>query len=121
MGLDAQIFFRVRNGAEFLPNPFGPDGRIVPVDPKYPESYPEGATHELATDFRYYSDGYERGNWRLLGGMLMYLHSREEVEKVWYGSDCGDDSQTPECPPERVLELSAHYMKHGHRPYEAKY
>jgi hypothetical protein len=48
----------------------------------------------------------------------MLLHACENVETVWYD---GDNCETlRECPPERVLEISRHYMQHGERPYRGR-
>lgn len=120
MGLDAQIFFRLKDGhqAPKFPPIFGFTWKVAPADP---DLSPPGSTHKIHTLCRYYGPGYERGLWPALCAILMLLHADESIERVWYGDDGDDECALPECPPERVLELSAHYMKHGHRPYEAKY
>lgn|SRR5574337_36845 len=112
MGIDARIYAKLDDDrAEFewsLPN--GYVLRAVDVD-----WAPEGATHEVDTSARYYGPGYERGVWPDLCAVLMLLHACPAVRKVWYGGDTTED--VPECPRTRVLELTAHFMEHGCRPY----
>ena len=109
MGVDAMIFFRATEPFELereLPNGYEIVGN--------PEFGPDEATHQIYTLERYYGPHYERGSWPNICAVLMLLHACKNVEKVWYN---GDSSDHQECPPEKVLEISAHFMKVGERPY----
>jgi len=114
MGLDAMIYFRSKTEDPKLENELGAGFEIKKIDEYAAEDIPE-ATHEVDCGCsRYYGQGYERGRWTLLAAVLMELHASEDVEKVWYGSDCS----TPlEITQQGVNEISMHYMTHGERPY----
>lgn len=118
MGVDAMIYFKAKNSDVDLdwnlPNGFS----VSAVDG---ETYLEtcGATHQVSTYARYYGKGYERGPWGDICAVLMLLHASPDVEKVWYSGDCVDVAE--EFTPEKVLELSEHYMKFGNRPYRSKF
>lgn len=118
MGLDVRILFRVRPNFDPTESDVFEGNHIVGFDvqdiPDYlKEDNPE-ATHELDTSYRYYGIGYERGPWPYICGALMILLASKKVDKVWYGSDCGD---VHEIDAETILEICSHYMKNGHRPY----
>ena len=121
MGIDAQIYFKLKDGKNLpddLAFDLGLSGDYSKIKEynRFDDDYPNfNPTHEVYTLMRYYGQGYERGPWRIIGGILMALHACEDVEKVWYDGDCGDTYE--ECPPERVLEISKHYMENGERPY----
>jgi len=117
MGLDARIYFSTDDGqapelCDSLPN----DCEIEEVDDDSCHLYaPTGSTHEVYQVWRYYSLHYERGPWPKIAAVLMSLLACRNVDTVWYGSD-GQDGVTP-VSPQKVLEISAHYMKFGDRPY----
>lgn len=112
MGVDAEILFEVTGDISDLY--LGSDFKITEADEFDKEDHP-GATHSASTCIRYYGPGYERGTWPTICTCLMNLHAHENVGKVWYGGD--STNQHPECPPERVNEISLHFMTHGNRPY----
>lgn len=114
MGIDVEIYFEC-DGEPVLERWLPSDYKIVPVGDRSWEGC-DGATHRIETMARYYGEGYERGPWGEIASVLMLLHACPSVKRVWYG---GDDHSValPECPPERVLELCAHFMRHGERPY----
>ena len=116
MGIDACIYVKTSDGQEpQLCDPLPNDCRVCPVDPRYQGYECEGATHEIDQHWRYYSPGYERGPWPSIAAVLLALHASPNVETVWYFGDCSDGDQP--FTPERVQEISAHYMKEGDRPY----
>lgn len=71
---------------------------------------PGAATWEQHEDFlgRYYSEGYERGNWPKICSRLMTLLS--EGYAVKYFGDDQEFDQVPLLTPQRVCELSLHFM-----------
>ena len=120
MGVDAEIYFETKDGA--LPElEVGMEfGRMIPVDSDFMAYDNIGtATHCVAMNCndRYYGEGYERGYWCALCSVLMLLHASCDVVKVWYGGDTSDT--VSECTPEDVIRISAHFMKHGNRPYRS--
>jgi hypothetical protein len=115
MGLDTVIYFRADTPEPPLEGTL-PNGFTVKTIEAYrSEACPE-ATHELYQLARYYGKGYERGPWQHIAAALMVLFATPGVTRVWYGSDC---SGPAEITPGDVLELSAYYMAHGHRPYRS--
>ena len=115
MGLDTTIYFRAKPDfdAEKM-DCYLPSGFEVKLLLEYTkEEYPD-ATHELETKHRYYGERYERGPWPHIAAALMVLFGSENVDRVWYGSDCKGPG---EIRPEDVLKTSAYYMAHGRRPY----
>lgn len=116
MGIDAEIYIEASEVADLGGlSLLGHDCAIRPVS----EYDPPGTTHRVTGLGRYYEIGYERGDWRVLCAVLMELLSTPGVVRVWYDGDYCEGSPR-ECPPERVLEISRHYMAHGHRPYFEK-
>ena len=117
MGLDARIYFSTDDGqapelCDSLPN----DCEIEEVGNGSCRLYaPTGSTHEVDQVWRYYGVSYERGPWPKIAAVLMSLHASRNVSAVWYGND-GNDGVGP-CSRQKVLELTAHYMKFGDRPY----
>lgn len=115
MGIDATVLFRMARAdlepdlEDFLPS----EWEVIPVSRYLLEYLEIDATHEVDSLRRYYGIGYERGPWPEICGVLMALHATKGVEMVWYGGD----QSVYECPVEAVLEISRHYMQHGHRPY----
>ena len=112
MGIDACIYVRTRDGAEpalvdSLPN----ECSVIPAL----EWAVNGATHEIDQCWRYYVSGYERGPWPRIAAVLMALFASPNVEHVWYFGDCGDEGEP--ITPEQVMEICAHYMRVGDRPY----
>ena len=107
MGLDVEIKFKLK-GKGNAPTPVLSEEEHILVR--------DDGTGYISTFSRYYEVGYERGPWGHICGILMYLLQHENVETVWYGSD--SDDVLPVCTIERVLKLSEHYMRNGHRPYE---
>jgi hypothetical protein len=116
MGVDVRIWFKTKDGQEPALERSLPHGySIVAADVN---ACLHGATHEIDTYARFYGKGYERGPWPAICAVLMLLHACETVEKVWYD---GDTCESPrECPPERVIEISWHYMQYGERPYNGR-
>lgn len=115
MGVDTQIYCRIRSGMD---TPNAPSGAsLVPISKPWDEDalWPEGATHEVRTMDRFYAEGYERGCWPHIAAVLMELISHLSVETVWYGGD--SDAVTPKIDEERVVELCRHWMRHRDRPY----
>jgi hypothetical protein len=118
MGVDANIFYRVRDGMESDTHLRCAESRLIEKPDEWEDMwFPRLATHSVDLDGnnRYYSDGYERGDWPTIAGVLMALLADPAIETVWYGGDTS--GQPPEATPARVLELCAHWMKHGNRPY----
>ena len=112
MGLDALIYVRTRGGHNPTLCDSLPPGFVIQPSDGYG---PSTATHEVKQGLRYYAPGYERGPWPVLCAALMALMAGQNVEAVWYGSDCED---TPtEITAGKINLISAHYMEHGDRPY----
>lgn len=114
MGVDAMIYCRTLSGEP----PCSEWGLPVACEARAcsGESWePEGATHQISNPWRYYGEGYERGPWFAIGGLLMHLLSDDDVTTVWYNGD-GDEGAR-HCDVERVIEISRHYMTNGRRPY----
>jgi hypothetical protein len=105
MGIDVRIEFSTKSGN--LPDL---DRCIYDIKKG---GYQEGSMFVVVTYDRYYGIGYERGPWGKIAGVLMELFACEDVDKVWYGGDDYVELFTPE----KVLEICAHYMKNGERPY----
>jgi hypothetical protein len=112
MGVDAMIYFKATEPFEFE-NEL-PSGYSVAAAGHYG---PDEATHRVWTYSRYYGPHYERGDWGNLCKVLMLLHACKAVGKVWYGGDTTDG--VPECKPEDVLKICAHFMANGNRPYRS--
>jgi hypothetical protein len=121
MGVDAIVYFKTKSGNDpklewWLSDSF----KITPVDNYISESI--GATHELDMGVtRYYGKDYARGPWPEICGVLMLLHACPDICKVWYGGDCDDPCDMPECTVEDVLETSRYFMERGNRPYKEKF
>lgn len=118
MGLDTTIYFKAKPGfSDALFETYLPSGfTSKPISDYSADEYPD-ATHELDSGHRYYSKGYERGPWPYIASALMVLLATKGIERVWYGNDC---ARASEIKPEDVLEISAHYMANGHRPYRIR-
>lgn len=112
MGKDVELYFE-KTGELDLKRGFPPGWSIVEIRDHKKEDHP-GATHEIDTMARYYSQGYERGPWPHICAVLMLLHACPGVGKVWYGSDAHD--RLPEFTPDDVCRLSQHFMANG-EPY----
>jgi hypothetical protein len=115
MGIDACIYVKTKDGKEpdlcdELPNGFAVF--------KAGEWGPDGATHEIDQSCRYYGPGYERGPWPLLAAALMALHAAHNVEAVWYFGDSTEGALP--ISKEKIIEISAHYMTEGDRPYRRR-
>lgn len=118
MGVDAQIYFKAEDVdltdfKKWLPNTYELD-TVEDADVYGPED----ATHILISVDRYYDKGYERGDWPRICKVLTKLHSLKGVTKVWYSGD--NTEYPPECSPQRVLEISSHFKKHGNKPYRSQ-
>ena len=116
MGIDACIYIKTGNGEEPELCDSLPDGCMIKPTKDNP---PEGATHEITQNWRYYGPGYERGPWPSIAAVLMALHACSNVVTVWYFGDCVDNDEP--FTPQRVHEFSAYYMGVGDRPYRAKF
>ena len=114
MGLDADIYFRSTQPGE--PELAGelPAGCKVAPRPRWA---PKGATHHVEPYTRLYREDYERGNWPRLCAVLLVLHATLGIDEVWYGCSLDYDPVTL-CPPDRLQELSAHWIEHGNGPWE---
>jgi hypothetical protein len=115
MGLDAKIYFRCQKPEPELEWDLPRGYSIYQPDPN--EDMPE-VTHgiDMGGD-RYYGTHYERGPWPTIASVLLLLFASEDVEKVWYGHDASDPSETS---IKDVLELSEHFMLYGSRPYRTR-
>lgn len=114
MGLDAIIYVKSKEEDIDLEWSCGSNYSINAAPAWAKEDYEE-CTHEIDCGCsRYYGIEYERGPWPIFAGIIMQLLQEPSIEKVWYGHDCGYVS---EITAEDVLEITAHYMKVGHRPY----
>lgn len=77
---------------------------------------PDGGTLiTVSTLSRYYGEGYERGHWPIISGVMRWLRARLPQATIWYGGDSGgtlavfteaDDSK-----------MWAHFIAVGHDPY----
>lgn len=115
MGLDAVIYIRSKTPEPAMEDPLLPGFTIQPLSGYDAEDMPE-ATHEVDCGCtRFYGEHYERGPWPRIAATLMELLASEDVEKVWYGSDCEDRAQPIDAAG--INAISAHYMAHGQRPY----
>jgi len=114
MGIDACIYVKTKDGKEpvfcdSLPN----ECALVDAD----VFAPDGATHEIDQNYRYYSQGYERGSWPRIAHILMMCFASENIEEIWYFGDTHNESKITRA---EVNELNAHYMSVGNRPYSNK-
>lgn len=115
MGVDACIFIKTKDEQDpDLCMPITSQCRIV----KATEYAIDGATHEIQQSWRFYGQGYERGPWPLIAGVLMALHACENVENVWYFGDSQEDDEP--FTQDRLLEVCLYYMRHGNRPYTGR-
>lgn len=112
MGIDACIYVKTRDGKEPELVDSLPRDCSVQVQAEWAV---EGATHEIHQCWRYYGPGYERGPWPRIAAVLMSLFACSNVEHVWYFGDCGDEGEP--ITPAQVMEICAHYMRVGDRPY----
>lgn len=125
MGIDASIHFRQIGELEFERD--FPEGfELLHLEPEksnpilveeiaYEDKFSE-ATHEVVNEQRYYDIGYERGNWVKICSVLMLLHACPGVDKVWYGGDI----PMIKCTPQRILDISKHFMTYGEQPYRKR-
>jgi hypothetical protein len=116
MGVDARILFE-QTGELNFEREFPADWKVVGISEHERQCEPS-ATHEFDTGSRYYGEGHERGSWPEICAVLMLLHACPGVGRVWYGGDSGDGLFN--VSPERVIELSRHFMQHGERPYHGR-
>lgn len=114
MGIDARIHFKGIPPLETWL--IDQAGTIEPLPDYLRESYPE-ATHRIEMGHRYYGLEYERGPWPVLASALMVLMMEPAVEKVWYGGDGFIEEMTPD----KLCEITRHYITNGHRPYDAHF
>lgn len=110
MGIDAAIYISVADeyGQELDDLADGVFTRRV-TDPDDAADAPRGATHEVIVPWRYYDDGYERGPWPLLAGVLMALLANPHIHAVWYG---GDHVTPGRFSRDRLVELTDHYLRY---------
>jgi hypothetical protein len=136
MGIDAEMFIRtkhpitpeiLRRAEHMLFAIFGEDlhswnDRILEVVAEWEQDGPtlrpdEGETFvrvHLAT--RYYGEGYERGNFRLIHDIAEALETLIPGGEVWYGGDSSGACAEKFGAAERA-ELRAYWLKHAHKPY----
>ncbi len=116
MGADVEIFFKAKHMPPLFEWGFL-DATTISRRPRH--IMPKDATHsvDLFGNDRYYIEGYERGVWPRIAGVLMELFASEDVETVWYGSD---EEGVEEITRGDVLRLTDHYMRVGCRPYRGK-
>jgi hypothetical protein len=124
MGLDAYIFFKRKPSAsveDILATVFWPDGYDAqPIPPEDHRLFDGVADMDRLVEVdcdtdRYFTEGYERGPWCRLGGVLAQLLLHAGVESVWYGSDAVDTFEIPNGDPftlDDFKRLSAHALKH---------
>lgn len=55
--------------------------------------FPEGATHQIETDWEYYGPGYRRGPGHLIISVLVQLMASKDVDAVWYANDQDADAR----------------------------
>lgn len=113
MGVDAEIYFRAKDGFEMI-EPLSYEEASA-----YRKAHQPLATHEIETSQRYYDFGYERGPWPEIAGILMILLASPDVEMVWYHGD--HKSEDDPLTKERLLGITDWYLKNGHRPYDDRY
>ena len=113
MGIDAEIAFRATGPIE-LDWELPPGYTITPASDYTRERLGLEITHQVDCLSRYYEEDYERGHWPQLCAALMLLHACPSIDQVYYGGDCGGVGLL-ECSPERVAEISLHFMRRGNR------
>ncbi len=107
MGIDAYIFFKLRDGAEVPKICLPPGVDIVVAD----IGREIDATHEVDIAYRYWSPDYPRGPWPALAMILMSLLTDTDVEKVWYLNDSvGWDATSRPFTPLELLAFTAAYL-----------
>lgn len=108
MGIDARIYLKTVSGVKpKLKDALPEEYELMPAS----DSAPEGSTHEVVQNERYYGPGYDFGSWPNLCAAIMILHACDEVVCVWYGSS---ETEAVEFPPAAVLEMSEMYMDPAH-------
>lgn len=116
MGINVEIYFKLKDGSE-LPE----DLAFFNVSEKaVAGTYPNGATHYIYSGMRYYSKHYARGNWPQICAYLMELTACQDVDQVWYKSDCRDFGEG--CEPitiKDILDISEFYMNNGNETYQS--
>lgn len=85
-----------------LINPVTADCTSLPIDRLY----------DITTMIRYYGPGYERGPGLKIAGLLLYLHTRDDIETVYYGGD-----GIKEFSKKDAEDLLSHYLSVGRLPY----
>lgn len=120
MGIDAVIYFKVREGEtlESIAEWRMPQHcRVIPAS----DWAIEGATHEVDVPYRYYGEGYERGPWPLICSVLLEVMAAPEVEIVWYSGDSGSEMTDQPFTKSRLMEIVEHYLEHGNRAYKMRF
>ena len=72
-----------------------------------------GATFEIYTPVRYYTEEYPRGPWPILCGVLMSLFASNNVDKIWYLGENGIIGRVEPLTVDDVLDISRFYMANG--------
>lgn len=112
MGLDVVIGFKTKQEGNVPDIPMDSADEFKVIDAG-------NGVYSISTYARFYGIGYERGPWPFICGILMYLLQHENVETVWYQSDCDETDRI--CTIDDVLKISRHYMENGERPYRSKF
>ena len=116
MGIDACIYFKATDKFEYV-GQLPPNYSVREITSHDTlDRTVAGATHCVECPSRLYVPDYERGRWPTLCHVLMTLHACKQIKTVWYGGDDGGFG-IEKCPPDRVLEISRHFMKHGNKDW----
>ena len=69
---------------------------------------------------RYYSPGYERGNWPIIASVAEWLQRRFPDGEVWYGGD-SSGVEFQQMTPSYLNEVWTHFASYGHSPYQQSF
>lgn len=110
MGVDALIFFQVKK--KYL-NTFDDTHDLSFLIYELDENEgPSGATHTLTGLGRYYSETHKNGNWPLLVQPILELMSQEEISRVWYLPDTGENlKKAKPITLDRIFEITKFYVE----------
>lgn len=112
MGVNIELYFKA------LPNSRWDKAKTTlgDVQPNDDEEFTE-PTHYISSLTRLYDFYYERGPWPEIAAIIMELLADPKVTKVWYDGDSGLPEDTSEMTEQRFFEITKHYLKNMHEPY----
>ncbi len=117
MGVDVQIYIKVRDGASLPENDSRVEGEFYELGEWEAEDFPF-ANAGLSSMTRYYGVGYERGPWPDICALLLYLLMHPDVLSVWYCGDHREAHREYDLVTLDVLNtMNAHYVATGHTGY----